>query len=142
MALIDLIEKGADADLVREMLTFAAERLMEHEVGARAGGLPLPEAPASGDPKNGADHSAEDSGVSRMTSRGHSIIYNGASSISLCITNSKPAPADRIAARRIGRSSARADAGYSTDATNSFDILTQRERQKPPSRSEKPNGQR
>jgi putative transposase len=37
MALIDLIEKGADTDLVREMLAFAAERLMEHEVEARTG---------------------------------------------------------------------------------------------------------
>ncbi len=37
MALIELIEKGADADLVREMLSFAAERLMEAEVQARTG---------------------------------------------------------------------------------------------------------
>lgn len=37
MALIDLIEKGADADLVRELLSFAAERLMEAEVQARTG---------------------------------------------------------------------------------------------------------
>ena len=29
MALIELVEKGADADLVREMLAFAAERMME-----------------------------------------------------------------------------------------------------------------
>ncbi len=29
MALIELIEKGADSDLVREMLAFAAERMME-----------------------------------------------------------------------------------------------------------------
>jgi putative transposase len=28
MALIELIEKGADGDLVREMLAFAADRLM------------------------------------------------------------------------------------------------------------------
>jgi hypothetical protein len=32
MALIELIEKGADADLVRDMLAFAAERLMSLEV--------------------------------------------------------------------------------------------------------------
>jgi putative transposase len=32
MALLELVEKGADADLVREMLAFAAERIMEAEV--------------------------------------------------------------------------------------------------------------
>ena len=37
MALIELIEKGADSDLVREMLSFAADRLMEAEVEARTG---------------------------------------------------------------------------------------------------------
>jgi putative transposase len=41
MALIELIEKGADTDLVRELLAFAAERLMTAEVdqltGAAAG---------------------------------------------------------------------------------------------------------
>jgi transposase-like protein len=41
MALLELIEKGADADLVRELLAFAGERLMTAEVdqltGAAAG---------------------------------------------------------------------------------------------------------
>ena len=41
MALLELIEKGADADLVRELLAFAAERMMAFEVdeltGAPAG---------------------------------------------------------------------------------------------------------
>src|ERR1700748_2867152 len=37
MVLIELIEKSADADLVREMLSFAADRLMEAEVEARTG---------------------------------------------------------------------------------------------------------
>ena len=37
MALIELIEKGADADLVRELLAFAAERMMEVEVEAKTG---------------------------------------------------------------------------------------------------------
>jgi len=37
MTLIELIEKGADADLVRELLAFAAERMMELEVEARTG---------------------------------------------------------------------------------------------------------
>src|SRR4051794_1774897 len=37
MALLELIEKRADADLVRTMLAFAAERLMDLEVEARTG---------------------------------------------------------------------------------------------------------
>ena len=37
MALLELIEKSADADLVRAMLAFAAERMMELEVEARTG---------------------------------------------------------------------------------------------------------
>jgi putative transposase len=37
MALIELIEKGADADLVRELLAFAADRMMELEVEAKTG---------------------------------------------------------------------------------------------------------
>ena len=37
MALIELIEEGADADLVRELLAFAAKRLMELEVEAKTG---------------------------------------------------------------------------------------------------------
>src|SRR6476659_8936500 len=37
MALIELIEKGADTDLVREMLAFAAERMMALEVEALTG---------------------------------------------------------------------------------------------------------
>jgi putative transposase len=37
MVLLELIEKSADADLVREMLGFAAERLIEAEVQARTG---------------------------------------------------------------------------------------------------------
>ena len=34
MTLIELVEKQADGDLVREMLAFAAERIMEVEVEA------------------------------------------------------------------------------------------------------------
>jgi len=37
MALVELIEQGADNDLVREMLAFAAERMMDLEIEARAG---------------------------------------------------------------------------------------------------------
>jgi hypothetical protein len=37
MALLELVEKQADGDLVREMLAFAAERIMEAEVEVRTG---------------------------------------------------------------------------------------------------------
>jgi transposase-like protein len=37
MALIELIEKQADSDLVREMLAYAADRIMELEVELRTG---------------------------------------------------------------------------------------------------------
>ena len=37
MALVELIEQGADSDLVREMLAFAAERMMELEIEAKTG---------------------------------------------------------------------------------------------------------
>ena len=37
MALIELVEKQADGDLIRDMLAFAAERIMEAEVEARTG---------------------------------------------------------------------------------------------------------
>jgi len=37
MALVELIEQGADSDLVREMLAFAAGRMMDLEIEAKKG---------------------------------------------------------------------------------------------------------
>ena len=48
MALLELVEQEADTDLVREMLAFAAERMMDLEIEARdggAGGRPLARPP-------------------------------------------------------------------------------------------------
>jgi len=53
MALIELIEKGADGDLVREMLAFAAERIMELEIEARTGAGHGSRSPARTNHRNG-----------------------------------------------------------------------------------------
>ena len=37
MALLELVEQEADTDLVREMLAFAAERMMDLEIEAKTG---------------------------------------------------------------------------------------------------------
>ncbi|GBR39812.1 hypothetical protein AA101099_1828 [Neoasaia chiangmaiensis NBRC 101099] len=37
MALLELVEQASDGDFVREMLAFAADRMMEMEVEARTG---------------------------------------------------------------------------------------------------------
>ena len=37
MALLELVEKGADADLIRELLVYASERLMAAEVDQLTG---------------------------------------------------------------------------------------------------------
>jgi len=39
MALIELLEQGADGDFVRDMLAFASERIMTAEVEARTGAV-------------------------------------------------------------------------------------------------------
>src|ERR1700760_3813691 len=53
MVLIELIEKSADTDLVREMLSFAADRLMEAEVEARTGAAHGARDPARQGQRNG-----------------------------------------------------------------------------------------
>ena len=45
MALLELIEKGADADLVRDLLAYASERLMAAEVEYLGKALHAPERP-------------------------------------------------------------------------------------------------
>lgn len=53
MALIELVEKQADGDLVREMLAFAAERIMEAEVEARTGAAKGARSPMRETQRNG-----------------------------------------------------------------------------------------
>src|SRR5215213_3392159 len=66
MALLDQLEKRADTDLVREMLAFAAERLMELEVEAKTGvpaGVRSPERPNQ---RNGYRERAWDTRAGRI----------------------------------------------------------------------------
>jgi transposase-like protein len=53
MALIELVEKQADEDLVRDMLAYAAERLMEMEVEAATGAPKGTRTPARTTQRNG-----------------------------------------------------------------------------------------
>jgi putative transposase len=66
MALLELIEKRADADLVREMLAFAAERLMELEVEARTGVPAGARSPERLNHRNGYRERAWDTRVGRV----------------------------------------------------------------------------
>jgi transposase-like protein len=49
----ELVEKGPDADLLREMIGFAAERLMQLEVGAVTGAAYAEKDPARRALRNG-----------------------------------------------------------------------------------------
>jgi len=69
MALLELIEKRADADLVREMLAFAAERLMEWEVESRTGVPAGVRSPERLNHRNGYRERPWDTRVGRMISR-------------------------------------------------------------------------
>jgi len=66
MALLDLIEKSADADLVREMLGFAAERLMAMEAQARTGAAHGVRDPARQVQRNGYRERAWETRVGRI----------------------------------------------------------------------------
>ena len=66
MALINLIEKSADNDLVREMLSFVAERLMEAEVEARTGAAHGLRDPARQVQRNGYRERAWDTRAGRI----------------------------------------------------------------------------
>jgi hypothetical protein len=66
MALIELIEKSSDADLVRDMLAFAAERLMAMEVDTLTG------APA-GAPRGATSATATESGPGTHVLGGSSL---------------------------------------------------------------------
>jgi putative transposase len=66
MALIELIEKGADADLIRDMLAFAAERLMNLEVEALTGAPAGTRSPDRLNHRNGYRERAWDTRAGRI----------------------------------------------------------------------------
>src|SRR3982751_5861159 len=66
MALLELIEKTADADLVRAMLAFAAERLMALEVETLTGAPAVVRSPARLNQRNGYRERAWDTRAGRI----------------------------------------------------------------------------
>jgi putative transposase len=66
MALLELIEKSADADLVREMLAFAAERLMAMEVTVLTGAPAGVRSPERLNQRNGYRERAWDTRAGRI----------------------------------------------------------------------------
>src|SRR3954465_3535263 len=66
MALLELIEKSADTDLIREMLGFAAERMMDLEVHACTGAAHGVRDPARGVQRNGYRARAGETGAGRI----------------------------------------------------------------------------
>lgn len=61
------VEKSADADLLREMISFAAERLMEMEVGAATGAAWGDKSPLRTAQRNGYRDRDWESGAARLT---------------------------------------------------------------------------
>jgi putative transposase len=66
MALLELIEKRADTDLVREMLAFAAERLMDLEVETLTGAPAGVRSPERLNQRNGYRERAWDTRAGRI----------------------------------------------------------------------------
>jgi hypothetical protein len=66
MALIELVEQEADADLVREMLAFAAERMMEMEIEAKTGAAAGTRSPERLNHRNGYRERAWDTRAGRI----------------------------------------------------------------------------
>lgn len=66
MALLELVEQEADADLVRDMLAFAAERLMEMEVEAKTGAPVGSRSPERLNHRNGYRERAWDTRAGRI----------------------------------------------------------------------------
>jgi transposase-like protein len=66
MVLIELIEKGADGDLVRDLLAFAAERMMELEIEAKTGVPAGARSPARVNQRNGYRERGWDTRVGRI----------------------------------------------------------------------------
>jgi transposase-like protein len=66
MALLELVEQEADADLVREMLAFAAERMMEMEIEAKTGAPVGSRSPERLNQRNGYRERAWDTRAGRI----------------------------------------------------------------------------
>jgi transposase-like protein len=66
MALLELVEQEADADLVREMLAFAAERMMELEIEAKTGAAAGTRSPERLNHRNGYRERAWDTRAGRI----------------------------------------------------------------------------
>ena len=69
MALLELVEQRADGDLVRDMLAFAAERIMEAEVEARTGAAKGARTPMREVQRNGYRDRDWDTRAGRVVSR-------------------------------------------------------------------------
>lgn len=67
MALLELIEKQADVDLVREMLAFAADRIMEVETEVRTGAAKGARSPFREVQRNGYRERDWDTRAGRIT---------------------------------------------------------------------------